>query len=199
YVLIGRPMLLAAAHHGHRGRWLFSCGFGRQPSLHFVREHFWKFTCSDLALNGPPEIGPENLAVMFKKRTEGRLWERQELQKLLGKDVVLTHREPRFGGDFILWRPRFREFAKMTIGNETKLIVIVKDNAAVPGHAKIFRQQVPRKNVRGGKVFNRLPVVAPGSRHFVRGVFLEKKAKRAKTTLHIGVRDNDIAALHLHN
>src|SRR5438094_8801110 len=37
-----------------------------QPSLRSVREHFWNFTYSDLALNGAPEIRLENLAVMFK-------------------------------------------------------------------------------------------------------------------------------------
>jgi hypothetical protein len=56
-----------------------------QPPLRSVRENFWNFTRSDLALNGPPEIGPKNLAVIFKKRGQGRLWESQELQKFLGK------------------------------------------------------------------------------------------------------------------
>src|SRR4029453_3197367 len=136
---------------------------------------------------------------MFKERGQGRLWESQELQKFLGKNVVLTHREPGFGGDFILRSPSFRQFAKMAIGKKTKLIVIVKNNAAVPSHAKIFRKEVTRKNIRGGKVFDRLPVIAPGSRDCLRLIFLEKEVERAKTTLDVRVRDDDVAALHLHN
>jgi len=152
-----------------------------------------------LMLNGAPEIGAKNLAVMFEKRGQGRLWKSQKSQKFLGKDVVLTYGEPWFGGDFFLRSPRFRQFAKMAIGKETKLIVIVKDNAAVPGHAKIFREQVPREDIGGGKVFDRLPVIASGSRDCFLVVFLEKKVERAKTTLDIRVCDDDVAALHLHN
>ena len=87
----------------------------------------------------------------------------------------------------------------MAIGKEAKLIVIVKDDTAVPGHAKILGEQIPRKNVGRSKVFDRLPVIAAGSRDCLRLVFPEKKVERAKTTLDISVRDDDIAALHLHN
>jgi hypothetical protein len=69
----------------------------------------------------------------------------------------------------------------------------------VPGHTKIFREQVPRKNIGGGKIFDRLPVIAAGSRDCLRFVFPEKKVQRTKTPLNIGVRDDDVAALHLHN
>ncbi|HEY7218955.1 MAG TPA: hypothetical protein VH985_11250 [Candidatus Binatia bacterium] len=173
--------------------------FIRQPSFRSIREDFWNFTCSDLALNGPPETGSKNLAVMFEQCGQSRLWESQELQKFLGKNVVLTHGEPRFGGDFFLRSSRLRQFAKIAIGKETKLIVVVKDDAAVPGHAKIFGEQITRKNVGRSKVFDRLPVIAPGSRDCLRLVFPEKKVERAKTTLDISVREDDVAALHLHN
>ena len=171
----------------------------RQPPLRSVREHFWNVACSDLALNDAPEIGSENLAVMLKKGEQGWLWERQELQKFFGKNVVLAHREPGFGCDFFLRSARFRQSAKIAIRKETKLIVIVKDDAAVPGDAKIFREQVTWKDIGGSKVFDRLPVVAPGSRDCLWLVFPKKKVERAKTTLDVGVRDEDVAALHLHN
>src|SRR5580704_541252 len=171
----------------------------RQPSLRSVREHFWNFTCSDLTLNGAPEIGAKNLAVMFEQRGQGRLWKGQKSQKFLGKNVVVTDGEPRFGGDFFLWSPRFRQVAKMAIGKEAKLIVIVKDDTRVPSHAKIFGEQIPRKNIGRSKVFDRLPVIAPGSRDCLRLVFPEKKVERAKTTLDIRMCDDDVAAFHLHN
>ena len=79
------------------------------------KEHFWNLTCSDLPLNGAPEIGSKNLAVMFEQRGQGWLWESQELQKFLGKNVVFTHGEPRFCGDFFLRSARFRQFAKIAI------------------------------------------------------------------------------------
>src|SRR5260370_41933309 len=87
----------------------------------------------------------------------------------------------------------------MAIGKEAKLIVIVKDDTPVPGHAKIFREQVPRENLRGGKVIDRLPVIAAGGRDCLRLVFPEKKVERAKTTLDVRMCDNDVAALHLPN
>ena len=157
----------------------------RQPPLLSVGKHFWNLTCSDLPLNGAPEIGSENLAVMLKKGGQGWLWERQELQKFFGKNVVLAHRETGFGCDFILRSPGFGQFAKMTIGKEAKLIVIVKDDTAVAGHSKIFREQVSRKNIGGGKVFDRLPIIPPCSRDCVRLVFPEKKIERPKPTLDI--------------
>ena len=107
-----------------------------QPSLRSVREYFWIFACSDLVLDGAPEVGPKYLAVMLQQRGQGRLWESQELQKFLGKNVVLSHGEPRLGGDFFLRSARFGQFAKIAVRKETKLIVIVKDHAAMPGHAK---------------------------------------------------------------
>jgi hypothetical protein len=45
---------------------VFICLVIRQPALGSVRKHFWNFTCSDLALNGAPEIGSKNLVVMFE-------------------------------------------------------------------------------------------------------------------------------------
>src|SRR6266576_1326868 len=171
----------------------------RQPSLRSVRKYFWIFACSDLVLDGAPEVGPKYLAVMFQQRGQGRPWESQELQKFLGKNVVLTHGEPRLGGDFFLRSARFGQFAKIAVRKETKLIVIVKDHAAMPGHAKIFREQVPRKDIGGRKVFDRLSVIAPGGRNCVRLVFPEKEVERTKTTLDIGVRDDDVAAFHFHN
>src|SRR5207249_1553632 len=175
------------------------CLIIRQPSLGSVREYFWNLACSDLVLDGAPEVGPKYLAMMLQQRGQGRLWESQELQKFLGENVVLTHGEPRLGGDFFLRSARFGQFAKIAVRKKTKLIVIVKDHAAVPGHAKIFREQVAGKDIGGSKVFDRLPVIAPGSRDCLRLVFSEKKVERAKTTLDIGVRDDGVAAFHLHN
>src|SRR4029077_18047902 len=107
----------------------------------------------------------------------------QKSQKFLGKNVAVTDGEPWFGGDFFLRSARFGQFAKIAIRKETKLIVIVKDDAAMPGHAKIFREQVTRKDIGGSKAFYRLPVIAPGGRDCLRLVFPEKKIERTKTTL----------------
>jgi len=146
----------------------------RQPPLRSVRKHFWNLSRSDLPLNGAPEIRSENLAVMLKNGVQGWLRESEELQKFLGENVVFSHGEPRFCGDFFLRSARFRQFAKIAIRKETKLIVIVKDDAAMPGHAKIFREQVTREDIGGSKVFDRLPVIAPGGRNCLRVVFPEK-------------------------
>src|SRR5438874_13717557 len=112
---------------------------------------------------------------MFQQRGQGRPWESQELQKFLGENVVLTHGEPRLGGDFFFWSARFGQFPKIALRKKTKLIVIVKDHGAVPGHAKIFREQVAGKDIGGSKVFDRLRVIALGSRDFLRLAFPEKK------------------------
>src|SRR5207249_12250002 len=85
-------------------------------------EYFWNLACSDLVLDGAPEVGPKYLAMMLQQRGQGRLWESQELQKFLGENVVLTHGEPRLGGDFFLRSARFGQFAKIAVRKKTKLI-----------------------------------------------------------------------------
>src|SRR5262249_12209357 len=141
----------------------------------------------------------KNFLVMLQQRRPGALRESQKLHKFLGKNVALTHGEPRFGSHFLLQCLRLWQFAKIAIGKETKLIVIVKDDAPVPSHPKIFRKQITRENIGRSKVSNRLTVIAPRNRDCLRVVFPEKKSEGTKTTLDIGVCDDDVAAVHLHN
>src|SRR5205814_8829635 len=65
------PMKTTTTYLGSDGRWLVI----PKPSLRSVREHFWNFACTDLVLNGAPEIGAKNLAMMLEQRSQGRLWE----------------------------------------------------------------------------------------------------------------------------
>jgi len=44
------------------------CLIIRQPSLGSVREYFWNLACSDLVLDGAPEVGPKYLAMMLQQR-----------------------------------------------------------------------------------------------------------------------------------
>src|SRR5215475_1806511 len=67
------------------------------------------------------------------------------------------------------------------------------------GHAKVLREQVSRKNVGGGEILDRLPVIAPGSRDRLRLVLPEKNIERAKTALDIRASDDDVPAVLFHN
>ena len=157
----------------------------RQPPLRSVREHFWNVAYLDLALNGAPEIGPKNLAVMLKKGGQGWLWESQELQISYREVSFFTLETARFCSNLFTSGVRASgSFAKIAMRQETKLIVIVKDDAAVTGHAKIFREQVPRKDVGGGKVLDRLSIVASGGRACLWLGFPEKKlsGRRRRST-----------------
>ena len=71
----------------------------------------------------------------------------RNLRKLFRKNVVSPNREPGLGRHFLFVRGRLRHVAKVAIGQETKLVVIIEDDATMARHAEILRQNIARENI----------------------------------------------------
>ena len=84
--------------------------------------------------------------------------EPHEGQELLGKDVVLPDVEPRFASVPAVLVAR-RELAEAAVGDEAELVVVVEDDAPVPGQPEVLQEEVAREDVGPCEVPDRLAEV----------------------------------------
>ncbi len=76
--------------------------------------------------------------MMLDKRPPDVFFEAQEFNELLRKDVVRPDEKPGAGTHFIHVVPGLRNSAEIAVGDEAKLIVVIKDNAAMSRQAKVL-------------------------------------------------------------
>ena len=119
----------------------------------------------------------------------------EELRKLFGEDIVFMNGEPRLAGDLLFIARGRWQLAKIAIGHAAKLVIIVEDNAPMAGDAKVLWKKVAGKDVRRGKVLDRLTIInhrSPSS-ELVR--FGKIKIQGAHPPLNIKVLKSDIIIL----
>src|SRR5262245_53008545 len=82
-------------------------------------------------LHSPPEARLEQLAVRVEKLLAQVSPESQEGAELLRKDVVRSHKIPRFRRHFFFLGGGLRQLPEAAIVQKTKLVIVVEDEAAV--------------------------------------------------------------------
>ncbi len=75
---------------------------------------------------------------MFDERPPDVFLETQELNQMLRKDVVRPDEKPRAGTHFIHVVPGLRNSAEIAVSDEAKLVVVIKDKAAMSRQAKVL-------------------------------------------------------------
>jgi len=96
--------------------------------------------------------------LLRENRYQGRR-DGEELQPLLREYVARSVMKPRLGAGFLLIGTGLRQVAKVAVGHEADLIVVVEDHAPMVGDAEILEQQIAREDVAGGEVAKRVAVV----------------------------------------
>ena len=95
---------------------------------------------ADLFLCLLPEFRLQQIFVMLHKNPAQLGRKAQKRSELFGKDIIVCHRKPWFGIQFIFILPGRGEFAKVAVGEPAQFIVIVKHNPAQAGDTEIFKQ-----------------------------------------------------------
>ena len=120
---------------------------------------------------------------------------RQKLQPLLGEDIARTAVKPRLGAGLLLFAARLRQIAKHAVRHQAQLVVVVKDHAAVAGHAEILEQEVAGKHVARGKIAQCVAVVDDGGLGGGRFGLAQKQIERPQAPLDVAVLDDQILTL----
>ncbi len=130
-----------------------------QASLPSIGKHIHYLAGSDPLLNALPELDVDQVPM---KRQEvvpyGSCRDKKGLE-LLRKYIELTHVEPWLGRELVFDRARLRNTAKVVIGEQTELVVVIADHATVPAHTEVLEQHVTGEDICRRQVLDRVPIV----------------------------------------
>src|SRR5690606_22185296 len=130
-----------------------------QPQALRIRKDVVELAGEDAALARLPILGLEQLGVVLQERAPDARVAEQERGELLREDVVRADRVPGLGRQLVLGRARRRDAPETAVGEIGDLVVVVEDDAAVPGDAEVLVQHVAGKDVRGNHVLDRVAVL----------------------------------------
>src|SRR5947207_2301912 len=111
-----------------------------QPSVLAVGKYIDDVTCSLPLLHVTPEFEAEEIFVAVQEGFSQWPGKRHHRAKLLRKHVPLTHGEPGFSRHLLLQGGGMRQQAKIAIGQQAELVVIVEDHPSMAGDAKVFQE-----------------------------------------------------------
>src|SRR5262249_55757857 len=110
-------------------------------------------------LGAAPEVGFEQLGMCTQKSVSQGLRQPKEGEELLGEDVALSDVIPRLAAHLLLVAAGQRQVAKVAIGHQTQLVIVVEDDPPGAGDAEVLEQQIPGKVVGRCQVPNALAVI----------------------------------------
>ncbi|MNQ71820.1 hypothetical protein D3C85_865040 [compost metagenome] len=88
--------------------------------------------------------------------------------------------------------------AKVGLGEEADLVVVVEHHPAVTGNAEVLQQHVAGKDVGRRQLLDRQPIVFQGLAHLRLVGVLQVEVQRGHPALGPAVADQHRIALHLH-
>ena len=78
-------------------------------------------------------------------------------------------------------------------------IVVVEDNTALTGHAKVFIQHIARKDIRRDKMLDGVTIFLDGQIHLVLGGMLQENVQRNHSSLNVQMLEHDSVVHFCHH
>ena len=119
----------------------------------------------------------------------------KEIDELLGEDVVRTDVKPRLIPGFVFLVTGPGHFPETTVSNHTQLVIVVENDATMPGHAEVFRQQIAGKDIAQCQVPNCLSIVSNCATHGQLVGFLQIEIQRPHTPFDVAMFDDEIVTI----
>jgi predicted RNA-binding protein with RPS1 domain len=127
-----------------------------------IREDVLDMAVFDALLARLPVLRRQQVGMVLHEILADAGITQQEGAELFGKHIVLADGIPRFGRHFFFLCARLGNDAELAIGDVLDFIVIVKNDALMTGHAKVFIQHVARKNIRRHQLLDGVAVLDIG-------------------------------------
>ena len=109
-----------------------------------------------------PEFGLQQVGVVAHEYFAHIVVVQQERAECFGKDIARADAVPDFAAELVFFIARRRHFAEVAIGDVFNFVVIVKNDLAQTGDAKVFPQHVARKDVGCHHVFDGVAIFDHG-------------------------------------
>ena len=118
-----------------------------QPFVLSVGEDVDTFSSTDARLDLMPKMYIEQVLMMLKKNFSQHPLKPHKISKLFGKNVILANAKPGLGREFLIITSGLGHYSEIADRQQTKFVIVVKDNTAVAGYPEILEQKISRKDV----------------------------------------------------
>src|SRR5918911_2441949 len=109
-----------------------------EPARRRIRKDVDDVAPPDAGLHLLPELDRVDVAVLLVERPQQLRRQPDEAPKLLGKNIPWPDAEPRLLTQVVVFGARRRNRPEHEVGEQSELVVVVADDAAVPGDAEVL-------------------------------------------------------------
>ena len=118
-----------------------------QPLVLSIGKDVYRFSTADARLDLMPKMYIEQVLMVLEKNLSQLSLQPYKITKFFRKNVILANAEPGLGREFFIITSGLGHYSEIADRQQTKFIIVVKDNTAVSGYPEILEQEIPGKDV----------------------------------------------------